>query len=180
MYYHFSIILTFYPLKNFHPFDSSVSAHDICTDAANAVIALVRSFESLHGLRRTPCFRTYIVFAAGMAHLGTPDPITSPVDTLTQSSQEVALLQMMSLYQGSSKRACRVLLSRALYPIASGGAHGEGSEGVVQPPWEPFARTMVWPATRRDGASIEGRARVHVPYSTPLDTEQLRENLVEE
>jgi hypothetical protein len=162
MYYHFSIIITFYPLTNFDFSDSNISALEVCTDAANAVTTLVRSYESLHGLRRTPCFLPYIIFASGIAHLGTADPKTNPVDTLTQSAQEVAILQLMSLYHGSAKRACRILLSRALYPSATGGGREEDPEVDVQSPWEPFVRTMIWPGTdsRRHGPFIEGFSRV--------------------
>lgn len=137
MYYHYSIILSFYPPINFDFLDSNVSALEVCTDAANAVTTLARAYESLYGLRRTPCYLPYIIFASGIAHQG----------GLTHSVQEVAILQVMSLYHGSSKRACRTLLSWAMNPSAIGRGPGDNSDSDGQPPWEPFVRSMTWPAT---------------------------------
>ena len=49
--------------------DSKISALGICIDAADAIVALVQSYERLNGLRRTPCFLPYIIFASSIAHL---------------------------------------------------------------------------------------------------------------
>jgi hypothetical protein len=150
MYYYFSIILIFYPLLDLRFLDSNVSALEVCTDAASAIVSLARSYESLHGLRRTPCFFPNIILASGIAHLGTADPRTNPVATMTQSAQEVAILQIMSLYHGSAKRASRVLLSRELYLSSTGGRRDKESEEDAY--WEPFVTTMTWPSVdaRRD------------------------------
>lgn len=164
MYYHFSIILTFYPLLSLPYLDLNISALDVCKDAADAIIALVRSYESLHGLHRTPCFLPYIIFASGIAHLRAAKPKINPIDTLIQSAQEVAVLQLISVCHRSSRLACRVLLSRALHTSAPSGAHNGDSEADVQPLWQPFARTMTWEATdsKSHGPSIEGLAQMHV------------------
>ena len=176
MYYHFSIILIFYPLMNLRFLDSNVSALEVCTDAANAIVSLVRSYESLHGLRRTPCFLPYIILASGIAHLGTADPRINRVDTMTQSAQEVAILQIMSLYHGSSKRASRVLLSRVLYPSSTGGSRDKESEEDAY--WEPFVTTMIRPSgeARRDSSSVEVFMRIRVYHRTPTNQGQLRRN----
>jgi len=161
MYYHFSMILIFYPLRKMRFVDSKISALEICSDAANAVVTLVRSYDSLHGMRRTPCFLPYIIFASGIAHLGGANPKINPVNALTQSSQEVAILQLMSLYHGSSKRACRILLSRALHPSSAGA--GQGSEEDACSAWEPFVATMNLPladTTDRTPASWEQLRRM--------------------
>lgn len=152
--------------------DSNISAREICTDAAAAVTTLVRSYESLHGLRRTPCFLPYIIFASGIAHLTAADQDVNPIDTLTQSAQEVAILQLTSLYHGASRRACRVLLSRALYPNTSGGVVEDDSRRSAQTPWEPFSRTMIWPATdssRGRRPTIEGFSQLRTSDGTPPD-----------
>lgn len=170
MYYYFSIILVFYPLMKYEFPDSNISAREICTDAAAAVTTLVRSYESLHGLRRTPCFLPYIIFASGIAHLSAVDQEINPIDTLTQSAQEVAILQLTSLYHGASKRACRVLLSRALYPNSRGGAVDEDARPRSQSPWEPFSRTMIWPATdssRERRPTLDGFSQLRASDGTP-------------
>jgi hypothetical protein len=155
------MILIFYPLMKLGFLDSNISALEVCIDAANAIVSLVRSYESLHGLRRTPCFLPYIILASGIAHLGTADPRVNPADTMTQSAQEVAILQIMSLYHGSSKRASRVLLSRVLYPSSAGGSRDKESEEGAY--WEPFVTTMICPSEdgRKDRPSVEVFMRVH-------------------
>jgi hypothetical protein len=157
LYYHFCIILTFYPLTNLLFLDSKISAIEVCTDAANAVITLARSYESLHGLRRTPCFLPYIIFASGIIHMGTLDPKIKPVDTLILSRQEVPILQLMSFSHGSSKHAYRILLNLAMHGgsmASSLDGHIDGDrdldgdrdmDGDVSDPWKPLAMSMIWP-----------------------------------
>ena len=142
MYYHFSIILSFYPLRGVQFADSTIFASEIYTNAADAIVALCRSYKGLHGLRRTPCFLPYIIFASGIAHIGTNDPKLNPVDALTRSAQEVAISQLMSLYHGSSKSACRILISRSLYFSSMGASLDKDSDGEGYQPWEPFEATM--------------------------------------
>jgi hypothetical protein len=182
MYYHFAIILTFYPLSGFLSLDANISALELCRDAANAITTLVRAYESLYGLRRTPCFLPYIIFASGIAHLGTVDLKVSPVDALTQSAQEVAVLQLTSLYHGSSKRACRILLSWALNPGETGGSGEQSSETYVQSPWEPFVGTMtkLLAPSRRDSLFIGNPARIRVSDHIPPDLMQLHREWFEE
>jgi hypothetical protein len=147
MYYHFSIILIFYPLKGIRFLDSKISPLEVCTDAANAIVTLARSYERLHGLHRTPCLLPYIVFASGIAHLGAVDLQSNLVDAVTQSAQEIAILQLMSLHHGSSKSAVRILLSRAVRPSsATGDQDNKGAVEDAYPLWEPFGTTMTWPS----------------------------------
>jgi hypothetical protein len=152
--------------------NSNVSALELCIEAANAIVSLVRSYESLHGLRRTPCFLPYIILASGIAHLGTADPRVSSVDTMTQSAQEVALLQIMSLYHGSSKRASRVLLSRVLYPSSASGSRDKKSEEGAH--WEPFVTTMICPPAdgRRGSSSVEVFVRICDYDRAPTNQDQ--------
>jgi hypothetical protein len=139
MYYQFSIILLFYPLTELRFLESKVSAREVCTDAANAIVTLIRSYESLHGLRRTPCFLPYIIFASGIARLASADPKINHVEAVTRSAQEVAILQLMSLCHVASKRACATLLSRVLHPSSIAGSHHKNME-EDRKPWEPFCQ----------------------------------------
>jgi hypothetical protein len=143
MYYHYSIALIFYPFIKVHFLDLKISAREVCTDAANAIVTLGRSYENLYGLRRTPCFLPYIIFASGIAHLCAGDSQTSLVDALTQPAQEIAILQLMSLHHGSAKGACRMLLSRALRskPTTADQDKTDPAEDAY-PLWEPFVTTM--------------------------------------
>jgi hypothetical protein len=143
MYYHFSIILIFYPLMKVHFFDSKISALEVCTDAAAAIVTLARSYESLYGLRRTPCFLPYIIFASGIAHLSASTQKNNLIDSLTQPAQEIAILQLMSLYHGSSRRACLTLLSRTLRSNSTTvDGNNNDLEEDAHPLWKPFVTTM--------------------------------------
>jgi hypothetical protein len=177
MYYHFSIILIFYPLINLRFLSSNISALGVCTDAADAVVILARSYDTLHGLRRTPCFVPYMIFAAGIAHLGDTTG-RSLVDALTHTAQEVDILQLTSPYHGSSKHACRVLLSRGLHSSSLGQAFDKSATEGVYSPWEPFMATMTWPRgdTRKYSSFLKGITRTGVSVREPTYEEQLRGN----
>lgn len=79
--------------------------------------------------------------------MATTDSGNMPVAALTQSAQEVDILQLTSPYHGSSKRACRILLSRALYPSIAGAGQDPKKDNYSA--WEPFLTTMIWPLTNR-------------------------------
>jgi hypothetical protein len=83
MYYHFSIILIFYPLINLRFLDSNVSALDVYIDGTNTIISLVQSSKSLYRLRQAPCFLPCIILASSITHLGTTDLRINPINILT-------------------------------------------------------------------------------------------------
>ncbi|KAG7289826.1 hypothetical protein NEMBOFW57_006203 [Staphylotrichum longicolle] len=69
MYYHFAILLLFRPLIKLRIIGSNVSPRDVCSQAADAIIALLRSYAQLYTLRRTPAFVPYFVLASSIMHL---------------------------------------------------------------------------------------------------------------
>jgi hypothetical protein len=139
MYCHFSIIIIFYPFINTHFLDSQLSALEICTDAANAIVALAGSYKSLHGLRRAPCFFPYIVFAAGIVRLSASDPKHDHTAVLSEPTHEIAILQLMSRHHGSSKRICEMLRTRALRSNSTTGYRDtKDPEEDAFPLWAPF------------------------------------------
>jgi hypothetical protein len=108
MYYHYGIILVFYPLINLRFLDSKISAVEVYVVAADAVATLIPAHEILHRLRRTPCILPYIILASGIAHLGVANSRTALLATLYA---EFPILQVMFLSHGTSERTSRILLS---------------------------------------------------------------------
>lgn len=69
MYYHFAILLLFRPLIKLRIIGSSVTPRDVCSQAADAIHGLSRSYSQLYTLRRTPSFVPYFVLTSSIMHL---------------------------------------------------------------------------------------------------------------
>jgi hypothetical protein len=69
MYYHFAILLLFRPLIKLRIIGSSISPRDVCSQAADAISGLLRSYSQLYTLRRTPSFVPYFVLTSSIMHL---------------------------------------------------------------------------------------------------------------
>jgi len=108
MYYHFAILLLFGPFIKVRFIGSSISPKEICVQAADAVMSLVRSYRQLYSLRRTPCFVPHIVLAASIVHLVTSDSISN-IGAFTQILQCMTHLHEMSPSHGFASRAEQIL-----------------------------------------------------------------------
>ncbi|KAM5347200.1 hypothetical protein ACJ41O_010205 [Fusarium nematophilum] len=69
MYYHFAILLLFRPLIKLRIIGSKVAPRDVCSQAADAIQGLLRSYSQLYTLRRTPSFVPYFVLTSVIMHL---------------------------------------------------------------------------------------------------------------
>src|SRR5688572_28872677 len=69
MYYHFAILLLFRPLIKLRIIGSSITPRDVCSQAADAISGLLRSYSQLYTLRRTPSFVPYFVLTSAIMHL---------------------------------------------------------------------------------------------------------------
>jgi hypothetical protein len=69
MYYHFAILLLFRPLIKLRLIGSLVTPRDVCSQAADAISSLLRSYSQLYTLRRTPSFVPYFVLTSSIMHL---------------------------------------------------------------------------------------------------------------
>ena len=69
MYYHFAILLLFRPLIKLRIIGSSIMPRDVCSQAADAISSLLRSYSQLYTLRRTPSFVPYFVLTSSIMHL---------------------------------------------------------------------------------------------------------------
>jgi hypothetical protein len=88
---------------------SSVSATEICVQAADAIASLVRSYRQLYDLRRTPALFPYIVLASAVLHLTVPESTMPSVRAFTEILQATANLQEMALYNSFARRANHIL-----------------------------------------------------------------------
>ncbi|KAH7018227.1 fungal-specific transcription factor domain-containing protein [Microdochium trichocladiopsis] len=69
MYYHFAILLLFRPLIKLRIIGSSILPRDVCSQAADAIQGLLRSYAQLYTLRRTPSFVPYFLLTSSIMHL---------------------------------------------------------------------------------------------------------------
>ncbi|KAJ0131912.1 hypothetical protein HZ326_25000 [Fusarium oxysporum f. sp. albedinis] len=88
MYYHFAILLLFRPLIKLRIIGSKILPWDVCTQAADAIQGLLRSYSSLYTLRRTPSFVPYFVLTLSIMHLATSAMTIKP--DLTKGDMETA------------------------------------------------------------------------------------------
>ncbi|KAG8409417.1 hypothetical protein J3459_017520 [Metarhizium acridum] len=81
MYYHFTIILLFWPFKGLEILGTALLPRNICAEAADAIGSLVKSYARLYTLQRTPSFVPYFVLTAAIVHLASNISITyaSPI-----------------------------------------------------------------------------------------------------
>lgn len=83
MYYHFAILLLFRPLIKLRILGSKVSPRDVCSQAADAIQGLLRSYSQLYTLRRTPSFVPYFVLTSAIMHMAIA--ASSPSDSSLSS-----------------------------------------------------------------------------------------------
>lgn len=69
MYYHFAILLLFRPLIKLRIIGSKVAPRDVCSQAADAIQNLLKSYSQLYTLKRTPSFVPYFVLTSTIMHL---------------------------------------------------------------------------------------------------------------
>lgn len=111
MYYHFAILLLFRPFIKLRFIGSRVSPQDVCSQAADAIITLVRSYDQLYTLARTPSFVTYIISAACVSQLACIACNTNGAvgAALTQFRQGVQDLKDMAVCHGFAERGLNIL-----------------------------------------------------------------------
>lgn len=110
MQYHFAILLLFRPLIKMALTHSAVSPRDVCTQAAHAILALVKSYEHLFTLRRTPCLVPFTVLTACITLLYNVGHHVGPeADDPDKMRQAFASLTPMTEAHGFANRAQDIL-----------------------------------------------------------------------
>jgi len=108
MYYHYAILLLFAPFIKVRFTGSSISPNEVCVQAADAIMSLVRSYRQIYSLRRTPCFVPYIVLAASIVHLVATDS-TPNIGVFGEILQCMTHLHEMSPCHSFATRAEHIL-----------------------------------------------------------------------
>ena len=86
LYYHYCILSLFRPfIKHLFP-QFTVSPRDICSEAAENISSLTRSYRRLYTLRRTPSFKPPISLNATIIHLMNTNTPTAVGSTAIQQS----------------------------------------------------------------------------------------------
>ncbi|KAG5916312.1 hypothetical protein E4U42_007716 [Claviceps africana] len=69
MYYHAAIVMLFWPVSYYAIVGTELSPKRICVEAADAILALLKSYARLYTLGRTPSFTPYLALTASVVHL---------------------------------------------------------------------------------------------------------------
>jgi hypothetical protein len=111
MYYHFAILLLFRQFWNLNIFESSTFPRTVCSEAAQNIFVLIRSFKDLYTLRRTPSFVPYIILTATLAYLADikHEQTVNGMTSLTYGSQGLNLLLEMCTSHFFAKRAIEII-----------------------------------------------------------------------
>ncbi|KFA47478.1 hypothetical protein S40293_02116, partial [Stachybotrys chartarum IBT 40293] len=99
MYYHFAILLLFRPLIKLRILGSEVLPRDVCSQAADAIQGLLKSYSQLYTLRRTPSFVPYFVLTSSIMHLavGAASAQSDSGESTTQKMENASKLNARSV-----------------------------------------------------------------------------------
>lgn len=101
--------MLFGPFVGLRIIASDVSPWQVCTQAANAISAIIRSYSNLYTLRRTPSFVPYVVLSSSIFYLAMVHEDKSSVDSRGQLIQNISDLKEMSSCHGLAARALDIL-----------------------------------------------------------------------
>ncbi|KAF2967583.1 hypothetical protein GQX73_g5972 [Xylaria multiplex] len=90
MYYHFAILLLFRPLIKLRIIGSAILPRDVCSQAADAIQGLLRSYSQLYTLRRTPSFVPYFLLTSSIMHLAVSATLSESISPTTHSTTSTA------------------------------------------------------------------------------------------
>ncbi|KAH9211147.1 fungal-specific transcription factor domain-containing protein [Leptodontidium sp. 2 PMI_412] len=106
MYYHTAILLLFRPFVKLSITGSGVSPRDLCTQAANTISILLKSYSDLYTLERTPSFVPYFVLASTITHVITLGNERAGPEHLQSA---IADLRQMASCHGFANRALNII-----------------------------------------------------------------------
>ncbi|TGJ84664.1 hypothetical protein E0Z10_g4106 [Xylaria hypoxylon] len=117
MYYHFAILLLFRPLIKLRIIGSAILPRDVCSQAADAIQGLLRSYSQLYTLRRTPSFVPYFLLTSSIMHLAVGATLSESVSPTAHSTTSTA--RPGHGQAGSSHAASSPLAGSSEEPIPS-------------------------------------------------------------
>ncbi|KAK8118367.1 uncharacterized protein PG998_002993 [Apiospora kogelbergensis] len=127
IYYHCAIMLLFRPYIRLRIKGSTVVPRDVCTDAADAVRALLRSYTQLYTLRHTPSFLPYLTLISSTMHLAAATAEASGNPLAGASSDELL----------DDVRRVIATVPLDFGDLASALAHMNAQGGVLRPELSP-------------------------------------------
>lgn len=101
--------MLFRPFVRLRIIASDISPRHICTQAANTISTIMRSYSNLYTLQRTPAFVPYIVLSSSIFHLAIVHDDTTNVSNKDQLAQNISDLKEMSSRHGIAARGLDIL-----------------------------------------------------------------------
>ncbi|KPM39394.1 hypothetical protein AK830_g7157 [Neonectria ditissima] len=107
MYYHFCVLCAFRPFVSLAVGESDVQPHEICTQAAQSIMALAQSYDDLFTLRRVSGLIPYFICASGLYGLGMTDSGSTmePVHLLVRDQTPPMIKSEHDRYQTATGRS---------------------------------------------------------------------------
>lgn len=187
MYYHFAMLLLFRPLIRYRIIGSEVTPQDVCSQAADAIQALLASYAQLYTLKRTPSFVPYFVLtsttmklAVGAAamrratpgkaaeiHKGVSQALNATITHLTDmvACHQFAA-QALSIVRHLAKEGNFGVESEEEEEIVSEQDHSRGNFYLCSP--AVVTRDSVDSVPRLDNAVHQAVRSVQIPLFWPL------------
>ncbi|KAE8445252.1 hypothetical protein EG329_013624 [Mollisiaceae sp. DMI_Dod_QoI] len=109
LFYHSATLLLFQPFINLKLLTSAVLPREVCTQAADAITGLVKSYSDLYTLRRTPSFVPFFVLQSSIIHLLGLKHNPSDTSVRQKFSQGISGLKEMARCHGFALRAIDVV-----------------------------------------------------------------------
>ena len=111
MYYHFAILLLFQKFWNLNIVESSTFPRTVCSEAAQNIFVLIRSYRDLYTLRRTPSFVPYIILTATIAYVADMkhEQTGNSKRFLKYGSEGISLLYEMCASHFFAKRSIEII-----------------------------------------------------------------------
>ncbi|OAQ59285.1 fungal specific transcription factor domain-containing protein [Purpureocillium lilacinum] len=115
-YYHFAMLLLFRPLISYRIIGSGVAPQDVCSQAADAIQALLASYAQLYTLKRTASFVPYFVLTATVMKLdiGTAAMRTATPGEAAEIHNEVVETLERAIIHLQEMVACHRFAAQAL------------------------------------------------------------------
>jgi hypothetical protein len=117
MYYHFAILLLFWPFVKLRVIKSEVSPRDVCLQAANAMQGFLTSYSRLYTLKWAPSFVPYFALASSMMHLTlmTGTVHINELDTAVRTDPHLSEAIKQGIARFAEMTSCHHIAEQALH-----------------------------------------------------------------
>ena len=111
MYYHLAILLVFRPFWNLQLLESITFPRTVCSEAAQSLFLLIRTFKDLYTLRRTPSFVPFGVLTGSLIYLGDlkQEETLTGMTTTRYGSEALDFLAELCASHFFAKRSAKII-----------------------------------------------------------------------